>query len=254
MAGKIYSYHHRIVDYEMSVTGNVKLTTLLNLLMLASEQQSTELGVGAAQVQARGLGWIVTQHDLHVTRWPHYGETITVFTQATEYNKYFCYRDFWIEDEQGTEIARMHTVFVLIDLDKRKIVPVAADLVDIFQADKVRRGERITNPVKVTAPDAGKDYAIRFTDLDLNRHVHNTNYFDWMTDALDREFLLRHEPVRVNIKYEKELHYGDVARSEVQFISDDHLRTAHQIKNGDEVNCVAEIEWRPIAADKGDHE
>ena len=84
--------------------------------------------------------------------------------------------------------------------------------------------------------------------------MHNTNYFDWMTDALDREFLLRHEPVRVNIKYEKELHYGDVARSEVQFISDDHLRTAHQIKNGDEVNCVAEIEWRLIAAGKGDHE
>ena len=50
-----------------------------------------------------------------------------------------------------------------------------------------------------------QDYHVRFYDLDMNGHVNNSKYLDWVFEVMGAEFLTQHIPKRVHLKYVKEV-------------------------------------------------
>ncbi|MEY8661760.1 acyl-ACP thioesterase domain-containing protein [Ligilactobacillus faecis] len=247
MADNKYQEKHRIVYYETDVTGRVGLGQLVDLLMLASYDHSKAENISEEWVNEQGYGWVITQHLLEIKRLPKKDEVITLETQATSYNRYFCYRDFFVYDKQGELLAKMHTAFVLMDLTTRKIARIEARFVAPYGVVESRKLERLAAPEKLIKVDAKKNYRVRYWDIDTNQHVNNVHYFEWMLDALPKEFLMTHEPCAVNIKYEHELHYGDESTSLVQ-VDEKNKVTLHEIKNGATLSCSAQIKWRTYKA------
>lgn len=242
MSAKKFSEDHRVVYYETDVTGALKIGQLVDLLMLVSGDQSDQVGVTDEKVSAQGLGWVVTQHMMEITRLPRANEVITLSTQADSYNRFFCYRDFWAHDQDGNELVKMHSVFVMMNRTKRKIVRLPEEFVTPYECEYTRKIERLATPRPVEEISAQKDYHVRFMDIDGNHHVNNVHYFDWMLDALPGEFLLNHRLVSLNISYRQEVYYGDQVLSEVE-IDQENLLTKHMITTGSEQNCIAECQW-----------
>ncbi len=60
----LYSEQHRITYYECDRTGRATLTTLIDIAVLASEDQSDALGLTTEMVQSHGVGWVVTQYAM----------------------------------------------------------------------------------------------------------------------------------------------------------------------------------------------
>ncbi|MSE06796.1 acyl-ACP thioesterase, partial [Lactobacillus salivarius] len=87
-----------VVFYETDVTKNINIGMLVDLMMLASENQSEQLGIGTDKVNGLGYGWVITQHVLEIERLPKINEEVKIWTEADSYNKYFCYREFGIDD------------------------------------------------------------------------------------------------------------------------------------------------------------
>ena len=52
-------------------------------------------------------------------------------------------------------------------------------------------------------------YRARYDDLDTNHHVTNSHYFSWFIDMLDRDFLKNHVVETIDIKFDKEVYYGE---------------------------------------------
>ncbi|MGC3221156.1 acyl-ACP thioesterase domain-containing protein, partial [Enterococcus faecium] len=88
---------------------------MLGVVIKTSEDQSDLLGRGSEFVNSFGLTWVITNYSMEFNRLPRVGEVISVTTQAKEYNKFFCYRNFWIHDEDGNELVKIVSVFVLMD-------------------------------------------------------------------------------------------------------------------------------------------
>lgn len=57
-------------------------------------------------------------------------------TQAMQYNKYFCYRDFWITTESGEELVHIESIFSLMNYTTRKISSVTEDIIAPFESEK----------------------------------------------------------------------------------------------------------------------
>lgn len=245
MSGKEYSEEHRVVYYETNITGRLNIGNLVDLCMLVSTNQSEKLGVSTEKLDELGYGWIVTQNVIDIKRLPLEHETIKITTVARSYNRYFCYRDFYMHDEQGKEIVHMHTVFALMDKEKRKIARISDEIIGPFEGDYTTKLERLATPQSVERKDYSKQYRVRFMDIDSNQHVNNIHYFDWMLDTLPEEFLETHEVKHLNIVYKNEVYYGKIIESNAQFL-DDQQKSLHEIKFDDTLSCVAEIEWRTI--------
>ncbi|WP_438832922.1 acyl-ACP thioesterase domain-containing protein [Streptococcus pluranimalium] len=242
--GKRYSTTYEIPFYETDVNHCVKLPHLLSVALQVSGMQSAEVGVSDQYVlDTYGLVWVITDYNISIERLPRFAEKITIETEAKSYNKLFCYRDFDIFGQDGQKMMTIATTFVLIDFETRKVAPVPAELIAIYDSEfikKVKRGPKY--PVLENA--AKTDYHVRYLDLDMNGHVNNSKYLDWIYDVMPIDFLKTHYPKHIELKYVKEIHYGRDIVSEV--LLEDRI-SRHQITTEGQINAQALIEWSAVS-------
>ena len=235
------------IPFDMAdMNGHIKLPDVILLSLQVSGMQSIELGVSdKAILEDYNLVWIITEYDIEVVRLPRFAEEITIETEALSYNRLFCYRRFTIYDDAGQELIHMMATFVLMDRDSRKVHVVEPEIVAPYQSDfdkKLIRGskyESLEEPIS-------KDYHVRFYDLDMNGHVNNSKYLDWIFEVMGANFLTQYIPKKINLKYVKEVRPGGVITSAVERTG---LESKHEITSDGATNAQAIITWQEMKKD-----
>ena len=235
------------IPFDMAdMNGHIKLPDVILLSLQVSGMQSIELGVSdKAILEDYNLVWIITDYDIEVVRLPRFAEEITIETEALSYNRLFCYRRFTIYDEAGQDLIHMMATFVLMDRDSRKVHAVEPEIVAPYQSDfdkKLIRGPKYAN----LEEPISKDYHVRFYDLDMNGHVNNSKYLDWIFEVMGADFLTQYIPKRINLKYVKEVRPGGVITSSVERTG---LESKHKITSDGATNAQAIIIWQEIKKD-----
>lgn len=231
----------QIARYDCDVVGNQTLPSMVRMMIKVSGDQSRALGVTDDKIHSLGLGWIITQHDMYINRLPKAGEEVQITTEAVSYNKYFCYRHFWIHDVSGDECVHMKSTFALMDMKERKMGHVADEVVAPFESEKIKRIIRSEKIASLETPELEGEYKVRYLDIDDNQHVNNSVYLGWMMDVLGYDYLSTHEPEQVSIKFNKEVRYGESIHS---LVERDNRVSRHQIKVNEDICAEANITWR----------
>ena len=240
---KTFEYSMKI-PFDMSdVNGYIKIPQLILLSLQVSGMQSIELGMSDMYIlENYNLVWIITDYNMKIERLPVFDEKITIETYAKSHNRLFCYRAFNIKDEAGNTIIEMVATFVLMDRDTRKVHPVMSEITDAFDSEfskTMLRGPRF----KELEGGVEQEYRVRFYDLDMNGHVNNSKYLDWVFEVMGADFLTQHVPKKVHLKYVKEVLAGGVITSQYE---QEGLKTQHQISSDGQINAQAEIEWEEV--------
>ena len=240
---KTFEYSMKI-PFDMSdVNGYIKIPQLILLSLQVSGMQSIELGMSDMYIlENYNLVWIITDYNMKIDRLPVFDEKITIETYAKSHNRLFCYRAFNIKDEAGNTISEMVATFVLMDRDTRKVHPVMSEITDAFDSELSKtmlRGPRF----KELEGGVEQEYRVRFYDLDMNGHVNNSKYLDWVFEVMGADFLTQHVPKKVHLKYVKEVLAGGVITSQYE---QEGLKTQHQISSDGHINAQAEIEWEEV--------
>ena len=235
------------IPFDMAdMNGHIKLPDVILLSLQVSGMQSIELGVSDKTIlEDYNLVWIITDYDIEVVRLPRFAEEITIETEALSYNRLFCYRRFTIYDEAGQDLIHMMATFVLMDRDSRKVHAVEPDIVAPYQSDfdkKLIRGPKYAN----LEEPISKDYHVRFYDLDMNGHVNNSKYLDWIFEVMGADFLTQYIPKKINLKYVKEVRPGGVITSAVERTG---LESKHEITSDGATNAQSIITWQEIKKD-----
>ena len=243
MTKETFSIETEVPYYFVNFTGDIRLSALIDIMLLTSEKQLHQADVDSTEmVENNGLGWVVVQYHLDILQMPTLGQKLKVTTQATSYNKYFFYRNFWVEDLDGNVLAKAQSAFVLIDIKERKIVGAADRLDNKFGAEEVNRIQRF-NRIKIPDDyDFKQPQHIGYYNIDVNKHVNNSYYFDWMIDTLDTNFIANHRIKSMDIKYEKELNLDSQPVAYAKFDNTNN-KSIHWIKDGEVLNVTAQFEW-----------
>ena len=240
---KTFEYSMKI-PFDMSdVNGYIKIPQLILLSLQVSGMQSIELGMSDMYIlENYNLVWIITDYNMKIDRLPVFDEKITIETYAMSHNRLFCYRAFNIKDEAGNTIIEMVATFVLMDRDTRKVHPVMSEITDAFDSEfskTMLRGPRF----KELEGGVEQEYRVRFYDLDMNGHVNNSKYLDWVFEVMGADVLTHHVPKNVHLKYVKEVLAGGLITSQYE---QEGLKTQHQITSDGQINAQAEIEWEEV--------
>ncbi|MFC6170174.1 acyl-[acyl-carrier-protein] thioesterase [Loigolactobacillus jiayinensis] len=238
----IYTEAHQVTYYEGDTKNQMTLAMLINVAILVSERQNDQLGLTNAVVHGYNVGWVVTQYQIDIQRLPNVDETVTFGTAATGYNKYFCYRDYWVDAANGERLVTIHSSWVLMSYATRSMVAVIPALVEPYDVPEIKgiqRFPRVHHVDKAVAQQ--QPYRVRYYDIDANQHVNNVHYFDWMFDHLGGDFLNSHDLVSINIRYEHELKAGDMAQSYYEL---DEQGSRHLIASTSGKCAEAEVIWQ----------
>ena len=176
----------------------------------AAGQHSAAVSCGREELVQMGLAWVVARMEIQVSRYPAYGEEITIRTFHRPHRHRFFPRYFQIWDGAGNLIAQASSLWLLMDLETRQ--SVSADRLPVPLPDNSDMAEPIPLPRGGEPVDGPEEITLRraaYTDLDANGHVNNTRYVDWLCDALGTARMTEMPPERMTIHFNSEIRPGE---------------------------------------------
>lgn len=243
---KDYEIHYYEVDYRLQST----ITTIVNFMGDIGTKQSEELGVGIDNLISKNMTWVFYQYDIKVNRYPKYGEKVRMVTEPSGFKKFYATRNYIIYDENENKIVEAKAIFFLINTEKRRAMRVPEDQYIAYGVDgELGKDFKVDRLEKLEEAMYSKEFKIRYSDIDSNRHVNNSKYIEWAVETLPLELVKDYELKRMRVTFEKECLYGEeVCVSTATREEDDGTITSiHKIENsvGKEITVLVG-EWRKI--------
>lgn len=180
-------YRFKVRTYECGADGLATLPTICNFLQEAASINAESLGFSKTNFASAGenVSWVLTRLVVKMERYPKWEEEVVVETFPRGGRKIVAWRDFEVFDASGARMGAASSEWMLIDLATRKIVAVpeavfaAADSADIPVL-----GEMPFTKFKFPAsPDAhALSFRAQKSHIDLNGHVNNVHYIEWMLE------------------------------------------------------------------------
>jgi medium-chain acyl-[acyl-carrier-protein] hydrolase len=242
---KIFKQNYTVPFFDCDQFRQMTPMAMINNMILASTNQLEALGYGEKWMVDQHLGWVVTQYDLIIDRVPIEEEQIVISTWIENYNKFFSYRNYAIEDLSGNRLVTLKSVWVALDLVARKLTPLSVEMMEDIGGSQnvVVKTPKIA--VDQNLLDNDQKFKIRYADLDTNNHITNTSYITWVIESLGIDFLSNHQLKELQIRFEKEIQDRDFA--EVQSYlnpNSSESKYYHQVSRLDKIACQAMTIWQ----------
>ena len=204
----LYIQNYKVGSIDVDCFGRMKTSMVLFLAQEIAGEHCVALSVDYDTLAAKRMFWAVTRHRVQITRLPRRGETIRIETWPMPTTRVAYPRSVVAYDEQGQECFRAISLWVLMDIENRKMVLPGKSGLDFSGID---RGCELAVPGSL-APAKLEGNARRqvvYSELDVNGHMSNTRYLDWMMDLLPSSFHAGHSIGEFTVSYLSEAWEGE---------------------------------------------
>jgi acyl-ACP thioesterase len=238
-------------SYEVDAAGQLSVLALFNYLQDAASAHARRLGVAIDDLQAAKRTWVLARIFLQMSVYPPMGEKIRVATWPSGVNRVNAYRNFLITTPAGQILGGCLSSWLVIDLIRRR--PLRMDPLLSKLRPRVRSPLSYWPLAKIgPAEDAQgqRAFKVRYRDLDVNRHVNNATYVEWLLESLPRKVSRRQVLAALHITFMGEAFADQRAVACWRAATSVAGGFEHSIRNiGDNRELVrAQSIWRPAAA------
>ena len=185
---------------DVNSADRLKNSRLLAIMQEIAGEHSALLGADRSALEDRKLFWAVIRHRVQITRLPQSGESIRVCTWPMPTTRTAYPRATVAYDADGNELFRGISLWILMDMTTRAMVLPGKSGVEVAGS---LQGNELTLPGSLLPQKLPnrEDRTVRFSDLDLNGHMNNCRYMEWVDDLLPAEFHRTHSPKQLLVCY-----------------------------------------------------
>lgn len=179
------SYVFKVRTYECDAAGFATMPSICNYLQEAAALNAGELGFSKSDFEDSGenISWVLTRLSVRISRYPKWGEGISVETFPRGGRKIAAWRDFLLKDAEGAVIGAASSEWMLIDLATRRLIAVPGSVLGcVDSADEPVLGMDPFPKLRFPEDAGGKVDSFRALRVheDMNGHVNNVHYMEWM--------------------------------------------------------------------------
>lgn len=217
----VYQLSFDISDLHVDRFGRLKTSSILYFVQEAAGRHW--LHIEGQTGQNCPLYWVIIRHRVQVTRLPKKGETIHLETWPMPTTRVAYPRSVVACDAQGNELFRSISLWVLMDPQTRAMVLPGKSGITV---NGILRGNELPSPASLAPATLAQqvERTVRFTDLDVNGHMNNGRYLDWLADLLPGSFHQDHVIRDMTLGYVAEAVEGDRLLQHWQMDDDGQLR------------------------------
>ena len=176
-------------SYECGADARATLPTICNYLQEAASVNAEHLGFSKSDFDSAGenISWVLTRLVVKMSRYPMWKDEVTVETFPRGGRRIVAWRDFVLTGADGEELGRASSEWMLIDLASRKVVAIPEAV--FAAANTVRTpvfGDEPFPKLRWECSVASTDalvFRARRGDIDLNGHVNNVHYVEWLMEG-----------------------------------------------------------------------
>lgn len=187
MKKALFRKSFEVNDHEINLRNRLKLVDLLRMIQDTASEHASTLGFGYEEMMNSGIFWVLIRQKLKMDYWPKCGEDLEIQTWTKPISGIFAIREFHFS-LKNTIVGSCSTSWMILDSQKRKPQDLnkvsskftpRTDFELDYQAQKIL----ISKPLESLGITI-----VNENDLDLNNHVNNVKYSQWVMEKIPIEF------------------------------------------------------------------
>lgn len=236
---------YRVRSYECGPDGKVRFSHLCNYLQETASNHAEKLGFSKKNFEHLNLTWVMTRMHVRLQSYPEWSDDITVLTFPHGMRKLKVYRDFILTHADGSPIGTATSEWMVIDVKTRH----ARRLPDFVEtcSNTVREPVWTDKPFSRLTFERNnseiieKQFPVQHSHIDLNGHVNNVRYLEWMMECAP-EVKSGRRVSEMEVVYRAEAMYGDTVTA--QCAQHTNGSRTHQVLTADGRELItARTEW-----------
>lgn len=201
---------HRLRWMDFDRYGRMQPTAILDIFQDLAVAHAEELGIGRAAMLEKNVVWVVVRTKFEILEMPQYNTVVTVRTWPHSLSKLSFIRDFSMRDEDGRELIKATQEWVLMDFASRKFASAKDAYHGPDDFDEARAFEAKPRKIADFKIEERKPALVitpAFTDIDVNGHVNNAMYGNYIINAINpgEEGVIR----TMQVDYRREVRPGE---------------------------------------------
>ena len=235
----IWREDYRIRSYEVDCRNRLSILSMFSFMQEAASRHAAALGVSIQQLLAENYTWLLSRLKIKIAAYPGWNDQIQVNTWPSGTQQLFALRDFKMNGADNQKIAAAVSAWLVIDLQKRRPVRIApfVERLKPVEGNHVLK-DRLDKLPGLSNPLHEKSFVVRYSDLDINQHVNNVSYVEWIIESIPARKRIDAVLTGLEIHYLAEAFYGDIVISRSNLFDghdDVFLHSVIKEENGQEL-------------------
>ena len=179
----------QIRSYEVDCHHRLSVLAIFNFMQEAASRHAQALGVSIQQLLAENYTWLLSRLKIKIASFPGWQDRINIRTWPSGAQRLFALRDFELQDNKQTFAAAV-SAWLVLDVEKRRPVRIGP----FVERLKPLEGEHILPDTLDKLPGLAsrtheKKFVVRYRDLDVNQHVNNASFVEWLMESIPTRVL-----------------------------------------------------------------
>jgi len=244
MLSKVGSFKFHIESYVCDFTEKATITVMSRFLLDAASIHAQPRGFGYEQISKDNVAWVLSRLSIQMEEYPDHNQDITVETWIETVARFFTQRCFCFINQSGKIIGYARTIWAAIDMQTRRPIDIPAwrpDMLQYIEAEKQCPIEKMNKIPSVDGIDSSMGYTVRYSDIDINKHMNSAKYIEHAINIFDLEIFREKFIHKFEIVFLAEGMFGDKLKLFRQDLSENECII--DTKKGEESVCRCRIIW-----------
>ncbi len=243
---KIWTDNYKIHSYQVDFRSHLTIPALCQFMQESAWKHAENLQVGFSHLSPKNLIWVLGRQRIKMNSFPKWGETIQVMTWPAGKDRLLYYRDFKITNDQNQVLEVATTVWFIIDMIQRRPQRSNFEFEKEFEVYEQIFPERLEKLQNFEPGEPSNYFQVGYRDLDVNEHVNNGRYLEWILESFSIDFYKSHYLNDLEINYMNEALYNDKIKCFLTQNGDNQFfHTIQREADGKEI-CRAKTSWQNI--------
>lgn len=243
---KTYEKKYEITYGEVDGRKDCRITSMMSFFSDCCLSQEEANSMNYVSEESDNT-WVFFDYDIVMNRYPRYREKIKVRTYVEALRKFYSTRIFEAYDMDGIMVSKASVLAFCINKNTRRPARISDEEYEVHGVSK-ESSKLLRDKLKFEKfeeYDVEKNFEIRYLDIDLNMHVSNIKYIEWVLETVPVDIVLNYRMKRIKIKFEKEITYGHNVNIKSKIIkNEDEIKVLHKIQDEEGKNItLAETYW-----------
>jgi acyl-ACP thioesterase len=213
-----HSVIEKVQSFNVDVNKKLKLGSLLEFMQQAAYEHAEILNVGYSHLNVTKQVWVLSRVIIEVNKYPVWGDKISICTWPKGLKGLFALRDFEIKNENDETIINATSAWLIIDLDTRR--PVRnIEKIKMVETHSKNGVEEFPDKLDKVESSKSKMFSADYSAIDLNEHVNNAQYVNWIADCLPEKAYRHNSIKKLQVNFNSEMRWGD--ELELSFVNNE---------------------------------
>jgi acyl-ACP thioesterase len=249
MEPNVWRQNFTIRSYEVDCHSRLSIVSIFNFMQEAASQHADALGVSIQQLLSENYTWLLSRLKIKMNMYPVWNDQLTVNTWPSGIQRLFALRDFELKDRANRTVGAALSAWLVVDTVKKRPVRVSSfvDRLKPVEGDHILPDQLGKLPV-IEAHTHERYLRVRYGDLDINQHVNNACYVEWMLEGMPVDVLNGRALAELEINFLAESFLQDRVVARCQPLDSGNREFLHSlIRQADGQELVrARTGWRSL--------